>query len=154
MGDSGTWKLLTGLSRRQAFSEVSGFFFLGKMRKIKNIAEKEIKESSVLKQVEEWLTLHRFWHMRCNNSAGKAQSGMFMRSFTCNGHAVKGVSDIYAIKDGVTFWIECKRPVGGVVSVDQRNFLDAMNRHGAVGIVVNSIESLEKQLQEAGVNYD
>ena len=121
------------------------------MRKIKNIAEKEIKESSVLKQVEEWLTLHRFWHMRCNNSAGKAQSGMFMRSFTCNGHAVKGVSDIYAIKDGVTFWIECKRPVGGVVSVDQRNFLDAMNRYGAVGIVVNSIESLEEQLKEAGV---
>ena len=151
MGDSGTWKLLTGLSRRQAFSEVSGFFFLGKMRKIKNIAEKEIKESSVLKQVEEWLTLHRFWHMRCNNSAGKAQSGMFMRSFTCNGHAVKGVSDIFAIKDGVTFWIECKRPVGGVISVDQRNFLDAMNRHGAVGIVVNSIESLEAQLKEAGV---
>lgn len=121
------------------------------MRKIKNIAGKEIKESSVLKQVEEWLTLHRFWHMRCNNSAGKAQSGMFMRSFTCNGHAVKGVSDIYAIKDGVTFWIECKRPVGGIVSVDQRNFLDAMNRHGAVGIVVNSIESLETQLKEAGV---
>lgn len=121
------------------------------MRKIKNIAEKEIKESSVLKQVEEWLTLHRFWHMRCNNSAGKAQSGMFMRSFTCNGHAVKGVSDIFAIKDGVTFWIECKRPVGGVISVDQRNFLDAMNRHGAVGIVVNSIESLEAQLKEAGV---
>ena len=151
MGDSGTWKLLIGLSRRQAFSEVSGFFFLRKMRKIKNIAEKEIKESSVLKQVEEWLTLHRIWHMRCNNSAGKAQSGMFMRSFTCNGHAVKGVSDIYAIKDGVSFWIECKRPVGGVVSVDQRNFLDAMNRHGAVGIVVNSIESLEAQLKEAGV---
>ena len=121
------------------------------MRKIKNIAEKEIKESSVLKQVEEWLTLHRFWHMRCNNSAGKAQSGMFMRSFTCNGHAVKGVSDIYAIKDGVSFWIECKRPVGGIISPDQRNFLDAMNRHGAVGIVVNSIESLESQLKEAGV---
>lgn len=124
------------------------------MRKKTEILEKEIKESSVLKQVEEWLTLHRFWHMRCNNSAGKAQSGMFMRSFTCNGHAVKGVSDIYAIKDGVTFWIECKRPVGGVLSVDQRNFLDAMNRHGAVGIVVNSIESLELQLKEAGVNYE
>lgn len=121
------------------------------MRKTKNIADKEIKESSILKQVEEWLTLHRFWHMRCNNSAGKAQSGMFMRSFTCNGHAVKGVSDIYAVKDGTSFWIECKRPVGGVVSVDQRNFLDAMNRHGAVGIVVNSIESLEAQLKEAGV---
>lgn len=124
------------------------------MRKKTDILEKGIKESQILKDVENWLSLHHFWHMRCNNSAGKAQSGMFMRSFTCNGHPVKGVSDIYAIKDGVTFWIECKRPVGGVLSVDQRNFLDAMNRHGAVGIVVNSIESLENQLKEAGVNYE
>ena len=124
------------------------------MRKKTDNLEKEIKEVQVLKDVERWLSLHHFWHMRCNNSAGKAQSGMFMRSFTCNGHPVKGVSDIYAIKDGVTFWIECKRPVGGVLSVDQRNFLDAMNRHGAVGIVVNSIESLENQLKEAGVNYE
>lgn len=121
------------------------------MRKKNDILEEEIKESQVLKDVESWLSLHHFWFMRCNNSAGKAQSGMFMRSFTCNGHPVKGVSDIYAIKDGVTLWIECKRPVGGVLSVDQRNFLDAMNRHGAVGIVVNSIESLENQLKEAGV---
>lgn len=124
------------------------------MRKKNDILEKEIKEAQVLKDVESWLSLHNFWYMRCNNSAGKAQSGKFMRSFTCNGYPVKGVSDIYAIKDGVTFWIECKRPVGGILSVDQRNFLDAMNRHGAVGIVVNSIESLELQLKEAGVNYD
>ena len=89
--------------------------------------------------------------MRCNNAAGKAQSGQFMRSFTCNGHAVNGVSDIYAVKNGISIWIECKRPVGGKVSEAQRNFLDAMNRNGAVGIVVNSIESLEEQLREAGV---
>lgn len=124
------------------------------MRKKTEILEKGIKEAQVLKDVESWLSLHHFWFMRCNNSAGKAQSGMFMRSFTCNGHPVKGVSDIYAIKDGVTFWIECKRPVGGVLSVDQRKFLDAMNRNGAVGIVVNGIESLELQLKEAGVKYE
>ena len=119
-----------------------------------DILEKQTKESTVLKQVEEWLYLHKIWHMRCNNSAGKAQSGMFMRSFTCCGHAVAGVSDIYAIKDGVSIWIECKRPVGGRLSDGQRNFLDAMNRNGAVGIVVNSIESLETQLKEAGVKYE
>lgn len=121
---------------------------------MENELDKLIKESTVLKQVEEWLTVHKIWHMRCNNSAGKAQSGRFMRSFTYNGHAVDGVSDIYAVKDGVSIWIECKRPVGGRLSEGQRNFLDAMNRHGAVGIVVNSIESLENQLKEAGVNYE
>lgn len=123
-------------------------------KKLSDELEKQIKESTVLKQVEEWLYLHKIWHMRCNNSAGKAQSGMFMRSFTCCGHAVAGVSDIYAIKDGVSIWIECKRPVGGRLSDGQINFLDAMNRNGAVGIVVNSIESLETQLKEAGVNYE
>lgn len=116
--------------------------------------EKQIKEATILKQIEEWLYLHKIWHMRCNNSAGKAQSGMFMRSFTCCGHAVAGVSDIYAIKDGVSIWIECKRPVGGRLSDGQRNFLDEMNRNGAVGIVVNTIESLENQLKEAGVKYE
>ena len=120
---------------------------------MKKEISKNIKEAVVLKQVEEWLTLHKIWHMRCNNAAGKAQSGMFMRSFTCNGHSVKGVSDIYAIIDGISLWIECKRPVGGIISPDQRNFLDAMNRNGAVGIVVNGIESLESQLKEAGVDY-
>ena len=122
----------------------------GRSREKSGIGRK-IREAEILRQVEEWLTLRRIWHMRCNNSAGKAQSGQFMRSFSCNGHAVNGVSDIYAVKDGTSIWIECKRPVGGKVSEAQRNFLDAMNRNGAVGIVVNSIESLESQLREAGI---
>ena len=122
----------------------------GRSREKSGIGRK-IREAEILRQVEEWLTLRRIWHMRCNNSAGKAQSGQFMRSFSCNGHAVNGVSDIYAVKGGTSIWIECKRPVGGKVSEAQRNFLDAMNRNGAVGIVVNSIESLESQLREAGI---
>lgn len=122
----------------------------GRSREKSGIGRK-IREAEILRQVEEWLSLRHIWHMRCNNSAGKAQSGQFMRSFSCNGHAVNGVSDIYAVKDGTSIWIECKRPVGGKVSEAQRNFLDAMNRNGAVGIVVNSIESLESQLKEAGI---
>lgn len=122
-----------------------------KARSRETDASRTVRESVVLKQVEEWLTLRHIWHMRCNNSAGKAQSGLFMRSFTCNGHPVSGVSDIYAVKDGKSIWIECKRPVGGKLSEGQRRFLDAMNRNGAVGIVVNGIESLESQLAEAGV---
>lgn len=116
-----------------------------------NVVAKGVKEAEILKQVEQWLRARRIWHMRCNNSAGKAQSGRFMRSFTCCGHPVEGVSDIYAVKDGKSIWIECKRPVGGRLSEHQRKFLDAMNRNGAVGIVVSSIDSLESQLSEAGV---
>ena len=110
-----------------------------------------VREAEILRQVEEWLSMRHIWHMRCNNGAGKAQSGQFMRSFTCNGYAVNGVSDIFAVKDGTAIWIECKRPVGGKLSEAQRNFLDAMNRNGAVGIVVSSVESLETQLRGAGI---
>lgn len=96
---------------------------------------------------------------KCKWTAPNGQEYECIPSIIC-GDCINGkgkrlfYKDIYAIKDGLTFWIECKRPVGGVLSVDQRNFLDAMNRHGAVGIVVNSIESLELQLKEAGVNYE
>jgi len=57
------------------------------------------------------------------------------------------MADIYAIgPDGISVWIECKRPKGGVVSEAQREFLDCVNRNGGVGIVVSTIESLELQL--------
>jgi hypothetical protein len=38
-----------------------------------------------------------------------------------------------------------------VVSAAQQEFIDCINRHGGIGIVVSSVESLELQLKEAGV---
>jgi hypothetical protein len=62
------------------------------------------------------------------------------------------MSDFYAIGPaGISIWIECKRPKGGRLSADQKEFLDCINRSGGIGIVVSSVESLELQLKEAGV---
>jgi hypothetical protein len=63
-----------------------------------------------------------------------------------------GMSDFYAVgSEGISIWIECKRPSGGVLSAAQKEFLDCINRNGGIGIVVDSIESLAIQLKEAEV---
>lgn len=130
--------------------EKSGTARMPRARSAKD-APHRVKEAEVLRAVDRWLTLRGIWHMRCNNAAGKAESGRFMRSFSCGGRAVSGVSDFFAVKDGRAIWIECKRPIGGRLSDAQRGFLDAMRRNGAAVAVVSSVEELEERLAEAGV---
>jgi hypothetical protein len=106
------------------------------------------KEADVLHAVEQWLALRRIPHWRMNSGGLKDSQGRLVR------FGAKGMADLYAVgpaPEGKSIWIECKRPDGGVVSAAQREFLDMINRHGGVGIVVNSVESLEQQLKEAEV---
>ena len=105
-----------------------------------------VKEGPVINAVSEYLASKKIPHYRINSGALKTQRGGFVR------FGAKGMSDFYAIGPaGISIWIECKRPVGGRVSEDQKEFLDCINRNGGIGIVVNSVESLERQLKEAGV---
>jgi hypothetical protein len=108
--------------------------------------EQGVKEGSVLNAVSQWLTLKRIPHWRMNSGGLKDGHGRLVR------FGAKGMSDFFAIGPaGISIWIECKRPRGGRLSEPQREFLDCINRNGGIGIVVNSIESLEQQLKEAGV---
>jgi hypothetical protein len=103
-----------------------------------------VRENSVINVVDEYLTLKRIPHYRINSGALKTPRSQLVK-FGC-----KGMSDFYAIGPaGISIWIECKRPKGGRVSEAQREFLDCINRNGGIGIVVNSVESLESQLKEA-----
>ena len=105
-----------------------------------------IKENEVVKAVSHWLSLKRIPYWRINTGALKDRHNRLVR------FGSTGMSDIYAIgPNGISIWIECKRPRGGVVSAAQNEFLDRINRHGGIGIVVSSVESLEIQLKEAGV---
>ena len=105
-----------------------------------------VGEKYVMRIVSEWLELHKIPHWRINSGGLRDKHNRLVR------FGAAGMSDYYAIgKDGVSIWIECKRPVGGILSEPQANFLDCINRNGGIGIVVNSVESLEQQLKEAGV---
>jgi hypothetical protein len=105
-----------------------------------------VRENSVLNAVMEYLLLKRIPHWRINSGALKTERCGFIR------FGSKGMSDIYAIGPaGISVWIECKRPIGGRLSEAQKEFLDCINRHSGVGIVVHSVEELEEQLKEAGI---
>jgi len=117
----------------------------GRKRKSKNPL-RMVKENPVNRMVSEWLAIHQIPHWRMNSGGLKDSHGRLVR------FGVKGMSDFCAIgPNGISIWIECKRPVGGRLSKPQKEFLDCVNRNGGIGIVVNSIESLEEQLKEAGV---
>jgi hypothetical protein len=112
----------------------------------KNKRCSKTKESDVIRAVDQWLTLRHISHWRINSGALKSQRGQLVR------FGAKGMADFYAIgSSGISVWIECKRPIGGILSVAQKEFLDCINRNGGVGIVVNSIDSLESQFKEAGL---
>jgi hypothetical protein len=105
-----------------------------------------VKEGAVMKAVGQYLTLKRIPHWRVNSGGLKDSHGRLVK------FGAKGMADFYAIGPaGISVWIECKRPKGGRLSADQREFLDCINRNGGIGIAVNSVESLESQLQEARI---
>jgi hypothetical protein len=108
----------------------------------------KIGEGDVIRAVDQWLALKKIPHWRINSGCLKNSRGRPVR------FGATGMADFYAIgpaPEGKSIWIECKRPKGGIVSEAQHEFLDCINRHGGIGIVVNSIESLEQQLKEAEV---
>jgi hypothetical protein len=103
------------------------------------------REAPVVKAALEYLELKGVPCWRINSGAYKTERGGFVR------YGAKGMSDIHAIgREGVSIWIECKKPKGGVLSEEQKKFLDKVNESGGIGIVVNSIESLKIQLEGAG----
>ena len=64
--------------------------------------------------------------------------------------AYKGISDLVAIKNGITVWIECKS-LRGTLTKDQHTFAENIKKHGGVYIVARSIDDLVQQLQSKGI---
>jgi hypothetical protein len=105
-----------------------------------------VRENSVINAVDVYLTLKCIPHYRINSGALVTPRGQLIR------FGSKGMSDFYAIGPaGISIWIECKRPKGGRLSADQKEFLDCINKHSGIGIVVRSVEELESQLKDAGI---
>ena len=59
----------------------------------------------------------------------------------------KGISDIIGIRNeqGEFLAVEVKKP-GGKLTLDQQTFLEEVNLHGGIGIVVESLEELVDKL--------
>ncbi len=103
-------------------------------------------ESSVVREVQQILDLYRLPIYRTNTGAVKVEKRLVRFGKTGTGDFTG-----WCQYTGRHVEIECKRPVGGVLSEAQRRRLDAINKAGGVGIVVTSGADCLAQLKEAGV---
>lgn len=69
-----------------------------------------------------------------------------------------GISDLTAIKDGITYWIEIKRPKGDRQSDYQKDFQADVESHGGRYLIIHSFDEaqvlVEKHKKEVRANED
>lgn len=104
---------------------------------------KKLKESQIQKQILDYL-LYKKYLVWKNNNVGifKKATGQYIPSPSL------GVSDIIGCtKEGKLLCIEVKRN-NGKLTENQKNFLEAVNKHGGIGFVARSVENVMEQLNE------
>jgi Holliday junction resolvase len=87
------------------------------------------KEADIQRACKEWLQYHGWFVFKVHQSLG----------------SYKGISDLIAIKNGRTIFVEIKTPKGRL-SKQQEAFCEAIERHGGQYIVARGVEDLEAQL--------
>lgn len=105
------------------------------------------KEAEVLRAVREYLAARRVWHVRTNSGGMKTAEGRWMT------FGAVGLPDIQAIYPtgehrGKLFAIEVKRP-GGRLSDGQIAMMKAIRAHGAIALVAEGVEDVERCLADA-----
>ncbi|MBP2635528.1 MAG: hypothetical protein H6Q72_1435 [Firmicutes bacterium] len=97
------------------------------------------KETDIQNAIREYLLWNGWYVIRHHQSLG----------------SLKGLSDLTAIKDGWTVYVEVKTPKG-TLSEDQEKFRDNVIAHGGTYVVARSVEDVQflcrisvKELQAA-----
>jgi hypothetical protein len=102
-------------------------------------------ENEIQRQIFEWLVLQGYLVMRINS--GRMHSIPFAR-WQVLGLPVQssGISDLLALDwDGQIYVIEAKQP-GEKPTEQQKLFMAEAKRRGAVCIVADSLESIQRQM--------
>ena len=97
-------------------------------------------EGRVEEECLEYLNRNGFYAFKVKSTGTfDRASGQYRKS---SPYEVNGVSDILAIRSGVTFYIEVKTD-RGYQSADQKKFQCAVERADAIYVVVRSVEELK-----------
>ena len=109
---------------------------------------KTITEDAVIREVKAVIELTGLAIQRINTGAfaiGTGKARRFIRT------ANKGTLDFEGYDNHGRFvGIECKRPIGGRLSAEQKQRINDINKKGGVAFVVTSGEAALQQLKEAG----
>jgi hypothetical protein len=84
-----------------------------------------IKESDIQRNVKQYLQIHGWFVFKNHQSLG----------------SYKGIADLFAIKAGISIWIEIKKPKG-VLSPFQIAFEKEITKHGGNYMVARDINEL------------
>lgn len=96
-------------------------------KKTKNAVRRGPKEAEIQNSIRECLRWNGWFVIRHQQTLGSH----------------RGLSDLTAIKDGVTVYIEVKTKTG-VLSADQEAFKEEIEAHGGKYIVARSIEDVQE----------
>lgn len=100
-----------------------------------------ILEKEVQKAIMDMLKVHPKVVFRARFNRGVMQSSYNGKDSFTQFNSQKGFSDIHGmLRGGKSFYLEVKRPSGGVVSPDQKQFLDMIVAGGGIAGVVRSVD--------------
>lgn len=98
----------------------------------------DLPEADVLKECISWLKKNRVGVKRMNVGAGDMTGrGDYRR------YGIKGAADLLCIYKGLHISVECKRGRGGVLSLNQQEHRDWVQRYGGEYIIAHGSEELE-----------
>ena len=104
------------------------------------------KETEVQSAICEYLTAKRLFFVRLNNiPASYLDRNENFRFRKLGKYAVPGLADILVIKNGHPYFIEVKRPKGGVISPEQHEFMRVAIIAGATYFIAKSIDDVQAQ---------
>ena len=92
---------------------------------------KGISENDIQTQVRDFLRYSGYFVMRHQQGLG----------------SLKGFSDLTAIKDGKTIYIEIKKP-SGTQSVHQKIFQEEIEKHGGEYLLIHSLEEIQDYMKD------
>lgn len=111
------------------------------MKKALELSEKDI-EKSILRFLE-FVPGCFAWK---NNTTGVYDPVKKVFRKTKNKYAINGVSDILGVFKGKFLAIEVKRPQNKERPLDQKLFIDHINRNGGLAFFATSVEDVKREL--------
>ncbi len=98
----------------------------------------DLPEAEVLKRGISWLKKHRVGVKRMNVGAGDIRGRGDYRQY-----GIKGASDVLCVYKGLMIAIEFKKGKGGVLSENQQDFRDWVQRFDGVYLIIHGEPELE-----------
>jgi len=105
-------------------------------------------EGDVKNSILEWLSFQPNCFVWPNASVGVFDPVRKIYRKPRSKYHMNGVSDILGIWNGKPLAIEVKRQKGGVVSPEQKLFIERFNKHGGIAFVARSWQEVKSHLHE------